>query len=269
VPDQRRLDLPGYPGGYDLIGNWVNKQFQLDTFGQALLLFATAARHGRLDSGAWQAARIAADAIGARWREPDAGIWELEDAEWTHSRLTCVAGLRAAAGAGRQPALAAEWSALADTILTDTTARATHPSGRWQRSPADPGLDAALLLPPVRGALPADDPRTLATLRACREELADDGYVYRFHHDERSLAEAEGAFLLCGFMLALAQHQQGNQVEAARWFERNRAACGPAGLYSEEYDVTQRQMRGNLPQAFVHALMLECSARLAGPPGAG
>ena len=60
-----------------------------------IVLFATSARHGRLDSGAWQAARIAADAIGARWREPDAGIWELEDAEWTHSRLTCVAGLRA------------------------------------------------------------------------------------------------------------------------------------------------------------------------------
>jgi len=26
--------------------------------------------------------------------------------------------------------------------------------------------------------------------------------------------------------------------------------------------VTQRQLRGNLPQAFVHALMLECAARL-------
>ena len=269
VPDQRRLDLPGYPGGYDLIGNWVNKQFQLDAFGEALLLFATAARHGRLDSGAWQAARIAADTIGARWQEPDAGIWELDDQEWTHSRLTCVAGLRAAAGAGRQPAAAADWSALADTILAHTKARATHPSGRWQRSPDDPGLDAALLLPPVRGALPADDPRTLATLRACGDELTEDGYAYRFRHDERPLAEAEGAFLLCGFMMALAQHQQGNQLEAARWFERNRAACGPAGLFSEEYDVTQRQLRGNLPQAFVHALMLECSARLAGLPGAG
>ena len=33
-----------------------------------------------------------------------------------------------------------------------------------------------------------------------------------------------------------------------------------------EYDVPQRQLRGNLPQAFVHALMLECSARPAGSP---
>jgi len=48
-------------------------------------------------------------------------------------------------------------------------------------------------------------------------------------------------------------------VQAARWFERNRAACGPPGLLSEEFDVTQRQLRGNLPQAFVHALLLECA----------
>jgi GH15 family glucan-1,4-alpha-glucosidase len=80
----------------------------------------------------------------------------------------------------------------------------------------------------------------------------------------RPLGDAEGAFLLCGFIMALAEHQQGNQLSAFRYFERNRAACGPAGLLSEEYDVTQRQLRGNLPQAFVHALLLECAARLGG-----
>ena len=65
--------------------------------------------------------------------------------------------------------------------------------------------------------------------------------------------------MLCGFLLALAYAQQGDHVSAARWFERNRAACGPAGLLSEEFDVAQRQLRGNLPQAFVHALLLECA----------
>ena len=42
--------------------------------------------------------------------------------------------------------------------------------------------------------------------------------------------------------------------------ERNRAASGPPGLCSEEFDVSQRQLRGNLPQAFVHAMVLECAA---------
>ena len=49
---------------------------------------------------------------------------------------------------------------------------------------------------------------------------------------------------------------------ALRWFERNRGALGPPGLFTEEYDVVQRQLRGNLPQAFVHALLLETAQRL-------
>lgn len=51
-----------------------------------------------------------------------------------------------------------------------------------------------------------------------------------------------------------------------RWFERTRSACGPAGLFAEEYDVAQRQPRGNIPQGFVHALLLECSVRLGDRP---
>jgi GH15 family glucan-1,4-alpha-glucosidase len=86
-----------------------------------------------------------------------------------------------------------------------------------------------------------------------------DGYCYRYRPDERPLGQSEGAFLLCGFLMALAYAQQGDHLTAARWFERNRAACGPPGLLSEEFDVTQRQLRGNLPQAFVHALLLECA----------
>lgn len=45
----------------------------------------------------------------------------------------------------------------------------------------------------------------------------------------------------------LAEHQQGDQLAAVRYFERNGAACGPLGLLSEEYDVTRRQLRDDLP----------------------
>ena len=97
VPDQRHLDLPGYPGGKTPIGNWVNQQFQLDAFGESLLLLAAAGRADRLDTDHWKAAIAAADAITARWTEPDAGIWEIDNQPWTHSRLICAAGLRAIA----------------------------------------------------------------------------------------------------------------------------------------------------------------------------
>jgi alpha,alpha-trehalase len=267
VPDQDRLRLPGYPGGFNLTGNWVNKQFQLDAFGEALLLFADAARRDRLDDEAAAAARIAATAIEQRWQEPDAGIWEISDQLWTHSRLICAAGLRSAATACAQGPLAAQWTGLADAIVADTSQRAVHASGRWQRSPTDAGLDGALLLPPVRGAVPADDPRTTATLQAYLTELVSDGYAYRFRHDDRPLGDAEGAFLLCNFILSLALLQQGDVTGAYRFFERGRGAAGPPGLYAEEFDVDQRQMRGNLPQAFVHALLLECAARLSEATG--
>jgi len=137
-----------------------------------------------------------------------------------------------------------------DGFVMPSTAR--HGEDQTRRPAARPGLlsdlrDAALLVPVIRGALPPDDPRSQATVHAVRAELAEDGYVYRFRHDARALRKAEGAFLLCGFWLAQVAHVGGDRTTAAHWFERSRAACGPAGLYTEEYDVHQRQLRGNLP----------------------
>jgi alpha,alpha-trehalase len=271
IPDERRVRLPGYPGGTTRAGNRVTGQFQLDGLGEALELFAAAARLDMLAEENWRAAAIAAEAIEQRWHKPDAGIWELGDGHWTHSRLACVSGLHSLAAAaegppgGRAHRQAAGWSTLADALLA-SLGDAVHATGRWQRSPEDPRVDAALLLPVVRGTLPADDPRSRATVRAVQDELTEDGYVYRFRHDARPLHESEGAFLLCGFWMAQVAQICGDAPEAARWFERSRAACGPAGLYTEEYDVHQRQLRGNLPQAFVHAGMLECACRLSATP---
>ena len=259
VPDETTLDLPGYPGGADVVGNWVNQQFQLDAFGEALLLLASAADHDHLNAEHWRAADVAVRAIQERWREPDAGVWELEPDAWTHSRLICAAGLRRLAA--HQPSdRSAPWLSLADAIVADTADHALHPSGRWQRSPTDERVDAALLLAGLRGAIPADDPRTIATLEAVGRDLCQDGFCYRFRPDDRPLGDSEGAFLMCGFVMSLALAQQGEPVQASAWFDRNRTACGAPGLLTEEYDVLQRQLRGNLPQAFVHALLLECAA---------
>ncbi|WP_157892106.1 MULTISPECIES: glycoside hydrolase family 15 protein [Frankia] len=264
VPDERVLShLAGYPGGSDRAGNRAGGQFQLDAFGEALELFGLAARHGRLDADGWRAAQAAVDAIVRRGHEPDAGIWEIDDRRWAHSRLTCVSGLHAVAA--HAPArLASRWHDLAEAILADVSADCLHPGGRWQRSPGDRRIDASLLLPALRGALRPDDPRSRATVAAVEAELVRDDYVYRFPPDGGGpLGDSEGAFLLCGFLLALARHDRGDRLGARVLFERARASCGSPGLFAEEFDVDQRQLRGNLPQAFVHALLLECAAVLA------
>ncbi|MDQ0955517.1 hypothetical protein QFZ24_009440 [Streptomyces phaeochromogenes] len=268
LPAERDLPFVGYPGGSDRTGNRAGRQFQLDVFGEALQLFAAAARHDSLDARAATAAATAADAVAQQWTRPDAGLWELESRWWTHSRLACVVGLRDLAREVRTPA-SEDWSRLAERILDATRSRCLHPDGHWQRAADDTGPEAALLLPLARGAVPPADPSFALTRAEVMHRLAEDGHVYRFRHGDEQLGDAEGAFLLCGFTMALAAHAQGLETEAVRWFERTRSACGPTGLFAEEYDVSQRQLRGNLPQGFVHALLLECSARFGSDTSAG
>ena len=265
VPDVSELAVPGYPGSpLTVVGNRAGSQFQLDVFGEALLLFAAAERAGRLDGEGWKAVTVAAEAIERRWTEPDAGVWETEPArKFAHSRLICAAGLRAVATVATPGKQTSRWSALGDSLLADVSATCLHPDGRWQRAPDDDRCDAALLTAQLRGLVAPDDPRSVATRAAVCESLVQDGYVYRYRVDDRPLGSDEGAFMLCGYWLSMAMHQAGEVATARAHFERTRAGCGPSGLFTEEYDVVERQMRGNFPQAFVHAAMLEASVRLA------
>ena len=262
VPEEQTLDLPGYPGGNDKIGNKAAEQFQLDAFGEGLLLLKAASQYGDITSDMWKAAEAAADAIGQCWQEADAGVWEIEPQHWTHSRMMCIAGLRAMAELA--PArTAGSWQDLARALERQIESDSVHPENRWMRAPGDQRVDGALLIPVLRGVMHPDDPRTGNTVRAVAEDLGQDHYLYRFRHSEGPLSETEGAFLLCGFHMSAALGVLGEDVEAARWFERNRSACGPPGLLTEEFDVIQRQLRGNLPQAFVHGALIEAAARLS------
>ena len=264
MPDEHAIDLVGYPGGRDVAGNWVNDQFQLDNFGEILLLLAAAAARDCLDVEHWRAAEITVDAISARWLEPDAGIWELQPRHWTHSRLTCVAGLRAIAKVA-PAAQGSSWSGLADSIMAEPPRTVCTPPVGGHARPTTTASMPACCSPPsaaqCRQATHAAWPRStpFATTWAARGTCTDSART------PEHLTKAEGAFLLSGFHMAMAVHQQGRHTEAMRWFERNRAACGSPGLFTEEYDIEQRQLRGNYPQAFVHALLIESAKRLAEP----
>ncbi len=262
VPSESRLPLPGYPGARPRAGNHVNEQFQLDVFGEALSLFADAARLGRLDARGWEAARIAADAIAQRWDEPDAGIWELENRWWTHSRLACIGGLRALVPHATGES-AKEWGALADAIEEKVTATCVTSDGRWKRSPDDETVDVALLIPAIRGGLDPSSPTNVRTIEAVLDDLERGGHLFRFQHGDAPLGDTEGAFLLCEAAMSLAMLRMGRRGEAVRWFERVRGCVGPARLFSEEWDVRRGQMRGNLPQAFVHALVAQAAIELS------
>jgi alpha,alpha-trehalase len=262
VPEPFSLGLPGYPGGSDVVGNQVRDQFQLDLFGEVLLLLANAASQDRLDADGWSAAELAIRAIAERSGEKEHGVWEISPDHWTHSRLICVAGLRAIAEHAPLTRQITESLSLADHLLRQADRTALHPSGRWQRSPGDARVDASLLLAEIRGAVSSEDPRSVATREAVLDELCQDDYIYRYADAGEPLGENEGAFLICNFWMSLAYLGCGATTKGAQYFERTRASCSSSGLFSEEYDVAQRQLRGNLPQSFVHALLIETAAAI-------
>jgi GH15 family glucan-1,4-alpha-glucosidase len=116
-------------------------------------------------------------------------------------------------------------------------------------------LDAANLMLPIVGFLPADDPRMRATIDAIADRLTDDrGLVYRYRTDDGvdGLAGEEGTFLLCTFWLAQALALAGEVGRAREVFERAAAFATDLGLLSEEVDPASGELLGNVPQAFSH-----------------
>ena len=96
-------------------------------------------------------------------------------------------------------------------------------------------LDAAQLLMPILGFLPATDERMRSTIDAIADELTEDGLVLRYRNEEGLNADGltgeEGTFVICCFWLvsALAKAGEIDRAEAlfdklARLRQRPRAA---------------------------------------------
>ena len=102
-------------------------------------------------------------------------------------------------------------------------------------------LDASLLLIPLVGFLPPDDPRVHGTVAAIERGLLRNGLVMRYDTGTGTdgLPPGEGAFLACSFWLADNYAMLGRDDEARNLFERLLALRNDVGLLAEEYDPSQ------------------------------
>jgi GH15 family glucan-1,4-alpha-glucosidase len=125
-------------------------------------------------------------------------------------------------------------------------------------------LDAALLMIPLVGFLPATDPRVVSTVEAIQRELMSDGLVLRYstQPDVDGLPSGEGAFLPCTFWLADNLVLSGHYEQARTIFQRLVATCNDVGLLSEEYDPIHRRQLGNFPQAITHVSLINSAHNL-------
>jgi GH15 family glucan-1,4-alpha-glucosidase len=130
--------------------------------------------------------------------------------------------------------------------------------------------DASLLLMPIVGFLPADDPRVVRTVMSIEKELLVNRFIQRYVTDEdvEGLPEGEGAFLACSFWYVDALVLLGRHEEARAHFHRLLELANDVGLLSEEYDPADGRMLGNFPQALSHVALVNSAinlSRIEGP----
>ncbi|WP_119462442.1 glycoside hydrolase family 15 protein [Rhodospirillaceae bacterium SYSU D60014] len=272
--------LPGYEQSAPVrVGNAASTQLQLDVFGEVMDALHQGRRGGLAENKViWQLERALVGYLETIWDQPDEGIWEVRGPRrhFTHSKVMAWVALDRAVRSIEEFGLEAagrldRWRALRQQIH-DEVCREGFDSerGTFVQSYGSKQLDASLLLLPLVGFLPPDDPRVRGTVEAIERDLMIDGFVLRYNTASSvdGLPAGEGAFLACSFWLADNFVLLGRREEARRLFERLLALQNDVGLLAEEYDPHSRRMLGNFPQAFSHVALVNTARNLtyvAGP----
>ena len=124
-------------------------------------------------------------------------------------------------------------------------------------------IDASLLLIPLVGFLPIDDPRIKGTIAAVEADLMEGGLVRR--HKASAFGTEEGAFIACSCWLADCMNLQGRTEDARLLLSRVIGLANDVGLLSEEYHVREERLVGNFPQALSHLALVNSALGLSGP----
>lgn len=265
--------LAGYQGARPVrIGNAASTQLQIDVYGELMDALYQEAHCGLARPGAsWPLQRALAEHLETLWQQPDESIWEVRGGpqNFTFSKtMAWVAIDRAIRGAEEfdLPGPVDRWRTLRDTIHASVCRHGFNAAKNSFVQVYDGDtLDASLLLLPLVGFLPAEDPRIQGTVAAIGRDLMVDGLIqrYRTHETADGLPPGEGVFLACSFWYVDNLVLQGRRDDARAMFERLLGLCNDVGLLAEEYDPVARRHLGNFPQAFSHLALINSALNLA------
>ena len=271
VPEEENIEtLQGYRGSRPVrVGNAASHQFQLDIYGELVnALYETISHGERPTEWTWTVIRSVIDYVCEKWKEPDAGIWEMRKApaHYTYSKLMCWVAIDRGLRIAKEfsfPAPSDRWTKAASGIRRAILDHGFNRSiGSFVQAFDSPHLDATSRRIPVLGFLGPKDPRVLGTIEATVKELTKEGLVYRYRVDD-GLPGREPPFVLCSFWLVDALILAGQLRKAQELFENIIHRASPAGLYGEEIDPSTGEHRGNYPQGFSHVGLINSAFYLA------
>jgi GH15 family glucan-1,4-alpha-glucosidase len=265
------LDLPGYEGSRPVrVGNAASQQLQLDIFGEVLDALFQARKFGVADDDDdWSVQIELLKHLEQVWTEKDEGIWEVRGGRqhFVFSKMMAWVAFDRAVKTVEHfglPGPVDHWRRLRDEIHADVCAKGwSETAHAFTQSYGTDRLDASVLLMPMTGFLPASDPRIVSTVAAIEKHLMRDGFVRRYIPEgQDGLTGDEGAFLACSFWFVDNLVMQGRRAEARAMFERLTAIVTDLGFLSEEYDVRNKRLVGNFPQAFSHIALINSAFNL-------
>jgi GH15 family glucan-1,4-alpha-glucosidase len=274
LPPERELSgLPGYQGAAPVrVGNAASGQTQLDVFGELMDSFDVLAKAGiERTSRIVEVETAIVVHLEKVWDQPSADIWEGRGDRhcYTYSQAMAWVGVTRflaahATGAQVDRALISRLEKLSEVIHRTVCERGYRSDlGHFVEHYGADALDASLLLLPLIGFLPIDDPRIVGTIAAIERDLMEGGLVRR--KPANPDGPDEGAFLACSCWLADCYTMQGRHNDAATLLERVIGLSNDVGLLSEEYDVRSRSLIGNIPQALTHLGVINSALFLSGP----
>lgn len=264
---ERELDhLPGYANSRPVrIGNGAVDQKQTDVLGEVMIAFESARSLGGKESDqSWAIQCALINDLADHWDQPDNGLWEIrgELQHFTHSRVMVWAAFDRAIKAVEKHGYDGpvdRWREVRDLVREEILEKGFNvEKNTFTQHYNTTEVDASLLLIPLVGFLPGDDPRVLGTVRAVENDLMRGGFLLRYRTESGvdGLAGDEHPFLACSFWLVSAYAKIGELDKARDLFDRLCELPNDLGLLAEEYDPHEMCQVGNYPQAFSHLTLI-------------
>ena len=264
--------LTGYGNSKPVrIGNAASEQMQLDVYGEVLDSLYQARRVGlALSNDTWNLELKLVNHLESLWREPDEGIWEVRGGprNFTWSKVMSWVAFDRAVRTMEDFGAEGPIDRLRQTrhaIRKEIESKGFDARlNSFVQSFGGREPDASLLLIPIVGFLPADDPRVQGTVALIEKQLLREGFVERYNPQTGvdGIRGGEGVFLPCSFWLADSYMLLGRHADAKRLLERLIALRNEVGLLSEEYNPATRSLLGNFPQALSHVALVNTALNL-------
>lgn len=260
LPECQLSWLEGYGRSQPvLVGNAASQQLQLDVYGEVADAIVSMARAGmHLDPRLSRLQRDLTDYVASICQRPASGLWEQRNRmdHFTYSKvmawLALEHGINYVSG---KPS--PRWKHERDRLHRQICQWGFNRRlGSFVQSFGSAKLDAAVLLLPIFGFLPFEDPRVRSTLQVIQRRLGRNGLIYR-HLPARG--SQEGAFIACSFWMVQNFMGAGRRPEGERLFEKLLTLRNDVGLLSEEYDPGRAQLTGNFPQALSHIALINAA----------